>query len=1720
MAESKIGVIFQTRGAAKAAKETETVGRAQTRLGQASASSGRAFAAQASGLGGVVSAYAGAAATIFALSAAFNALNRAAQNQQAIDGTRTLAATVGEQGDLVLSKIQEITKGQLSIAEAAKTTNLALSAGFNSEQIENLTKVALKASVALGRNLVDSQDRLVRGVAKIEPEILDELGIIVRLDDAVKKYADSIGKAAGDLTTYERSQAFANATIEQGLKKFSIIDTTVTTSAEALNKFSADLQNLSDNLLGILAQALGPFVSFLSGNFMNTLAAAGLLGGLIFSKLSEVATAGLTSATLRVQAFGDRLTETFSARAARAGSDLQKNLGTALTNFNLRLVKGDQQTQKNVRELVKLGRQGQLTATQIRDLNKALLEQKARGVEVGTALEATSAAYKKLGIAARLAAGATALATKVIAGTTKAVNLLIGAIGKIFFVISILQLLASTIGKVIFGVDLFSEAGNKIKEFFENYTKEANAAARAQAEFNKFLLASSPAAETANATLRGMATQTFEKTDLLSRIFSSDPVKGQEIIDQATKIATDIQKKAMGVRVTVGVGGNVNKLSDFVRQMGIPMTDQDVKGIVGQLGKTLDDVKNMTAPKLKEFAREVAQKQAIANLVKSFEMSPEIAEALEKGILKPIAGIDSELQKAVNNLYLTLERAVPGLAGRLRAMTKAVKDDTGSTVGFATADANRDVLRGQLGDTAGMPDATGKFSVKLLNMSPKLALILTMMGEYEKTLATTAFTSEGLSKAQDALRKALAAANDQLLKVGGDAAPEAQKALEFINNMLDPAANSVTSNAGKAATRLAELGDALKDVFGKEIKAAGDLYKAIRIDAEGAVQVNQDALDIEKSRLNFLARGVKLMGETRKLTEKEQQIINKTTTILKGIYTSINIELEKQNKALDKATKKAELQLTIETNKLEKIRLQGEIDKRNRQIAADKDKLSQALAESQAQITNGLKVQLDFEKATLELAEQGVNAKIAAAEETLRQNTLLREQQKISAQIAAEDARRTNQMQSTVASTFGGLFTDKDRQAIEMDALRIDASEALKLAEIQRQQTRDEIALANKKYTQQLALLNTEKGIIEKRFQIEERKLQNEQAENLVRTKLLEAEKGSVGANAEDQIKQAKLDRASRQEQISATINSQRVQKELVDKQLDVMQEQAEALFKHRTELGDALFQHAVKITEAMGGKVDFTRQQFGDQDMAGINTLKDRVKAAQKANANLFDTQVKVANTQLKIAKEEENNKVAAIKGARDKRVAEINSKLRILEGEKKSFKDRAAILDMQKRKELADIDEKIKAAEREKNTTIATSQAALKAAENEALAKQKAITAQEKLNEILNNSFLKAVNAISEKIQDRLGSAVEDFFGALREGTLTMDNFKQGVKDLFIGILEDVTTSFTDEFVIAPIKDFISSQFKSMMGGAFGGLFGGGGQSQVVSLLQQQVGNQKTTAQQAQQQFSQLEGIFDQQMNIFEGLGLEVQRVQVVGGIGGLGSPVLVQQVAEGLDRTSLDLGKQTAKLRGNIKAQDKSTSQTNKQTGVINKSTEAGAKNVAATNAQTVAADNAAFSFENLADFAGMAGAGLGALAGGLIGGPAGSAVGSIVGMIAGEGIKMLAGSLFGAASGGIVRQMAAGGAMRDRVPAMLEPGEFVIRKPMAKAIGGPALNAMNAHGTMPGNPNVVVNMNNQGTPQESEGKPNVQVTPEAIVVDIVTRDMQNNGPIRRSIRGNLS
>jgi hypothetical protein len=135
------------------------------------------------------------------------------------------------------------------------------------------------------------------------------------------------------------------------------------------------------------------------------------------------------------------------------------------------------------------------------------------------------------------------------------------------------------------------------------------------------------------------------------------------------------------------------------------------------------------------------------------------------------------------------------------------------------------------------------------------------------------------------------------------------------------------------------------------------------------------------------------------------------------------------------------------------------------------------------------------------------------------------------------------------------------------------------------------------------------------------------------------------------------------------------------------------------------------------------------------------------------------------------------------------------------------------------------------------------------------------------------------------------------------------------------------------------------------------------------------------------------------------------------------------------------------------------------------------------------------------------------------------GDIVGNVFG-GILRFFSSIFGFASGGsvlqraaggVIPQFAAGGMPRDRVPAMLEPGEFVLRRRAVRELGVPVLQQMNATGQAPSGP-PVVNIVNEGNAKTAEGAP-PRFDGERYVIDIITRDLQNNGPIRKTLRSGL-
>jgi hypothetical protein len=240
-----------------------------------SANATKNFSKMSQGMGGLVGVYATIAAQVFAVTAAFQFFKSAVDFSNLIKGQEALGAATGIAYKTITKGIQDATDAQLGYAEAARAAAIGTSAGLSPSQLTELGRAAKNASIALGRDLGDSFDRLVRGVVKAEPEVLDELGIILRLAPATEKYAESIGKAASELTAFERSQAVANEVLGQAEEKFGLIEAQLDPSVAALNQFIKAFDDIKKTIFTSIAEPIATVATFLSKNLF---ALVGLLG--------------------------------------------------------------------------------------------------------------------------------------------------------------------------------------------------------------------------------------------------------------------------------------------------------------------------------------------------------------------------------------------------------------------------------------------------------------------------------------------------------------------------------------------------------------------------------------------------------------------------------------------------------------------------------------------------------------------------------------------------------------------------------------------------------------------------------------------------------------------------------------------------------------------------------------------------------------------------------------------------------------------------------------------------------------------------------------------------------------------------------------------------------------------------------------------------------------------------------------------------------------------------------------------------------------------------------------------------------------------------------------------------------------------------------------------------------------------------------------------------
>ena len=295
---------------------------------QASSGASKNFSKMSQGMGGLVGVYATLAAQAFALSAAYEFLKRVGDLKVLKDSQIAYASSTGIAITSLTNDIRLAAEGMLTFEDASKAAAIGLSSGLSSGQLSKLAAGAASVSKVLGRDVTDSFDRLVRGVTKAEPELLDELGIILRLDNAKQKYAISIGKTVKQLSLLEQKQAVLVDVQTQLDQKFSGVTKAIDIQGNAVKKFGVAFNDVFIKFAEYIGPSVTAIATFFTQNIKSLIAVIALFAlTLVKSMLPSLDSFGeraTANARKAEEAFQKAKVSFDSMKKAAAGADTAK----------------------------------------------------------------------------------------------------------------------------------------------------------------------------------------------------------------------------------------------------------------------------------------------------------------------------------------------------------------------------------------------------------------------------------------------------------------------------------------------------------------------------------------------------------------------------------------------------------------------------------------------------------------------------------------------------------------------------------------------------------------------------------------------------------------------------------------------------------------------------------------------------------------------------------------------------------------------------------------------------------------------------------------------------------------------------------------------------------------------------------------------------------------------------------------------------------------------------------------------------------------------------------------------------------------------------------------------------------------------------------------------------------------------------------------------------
>jgi len=170
------------------------------------------------------------AARLKDMSRAFTTLSGSAQNS-----------------NIAIGKISGAVKGTMSQMDLFKQANNAMILGVtrNTDEMAQMFQTAQTLGAALGVDTPRAVESLITGIGRQSRLMLDNIGIIVKADEAYKNYAAKLKTTADKLTDAEKKQAFFEAAMESARKKAAELGNQQLTARDQFNKFNATIEDFT-----------------------------------------------------------------------------------------------------------------------------------------------------------------------------------------------------------------------------------------------------------------------------------------------------------------------------------------------------------------------------------------------------------------------------------------------------------------------------------------------------------------------------------------------------------------------------------------------------------------------------------------------------------------------------------------------------------------------------------------------------------------------------------------------------------------------------------------------------------------------------------------------------------------------------------------------------------------------------------------------------------------------------------------------------------------------------------------------------------------------------------------------------------------------------------------------------------------------------------------------------------------------------------------------------------------------------------------------------------------------------------------------------------------------------------------------------------------------------------------------------------------------------------